>query len=175
MALGRRRALLIGAVGAAAAAAGVLAGLTLLRSEDGSAALQAAEFTDLEGRARRLAEWKGKVVLCNFWATWCPPCREEIPMLVTLAREMGAKGIEVVGIALDSAAKVGEFAKDYSVSYPLLIAGPNGIDLMRAAGNPVGGLPYTVFLDRQGRIVYRKLGALKQAEVRERILKMLRA
>ena len=175
MALGRRKALLIGAVGVAAAAAGALAGLARLRSEDGSAALQAAEFTDLEGRTRRLAEWKGKVVLCNFWATWCPPCREEIPMLVALAREMGDKSVEIVGIALDSAVKVGQFAKDYKVSYPLLIAGPDGIDLMRAAGNQVGGLPYTVFLDREGRIATRKLGALRGAEVRDRLAKMLRA
>jgi thiol-disulfide isomerase/thioredoxin len=175
MAPGRRKALLIGAVGVAAAAAGALAGLALLRSEDGSGALQAAEFTDLEGRTRRLAEWKGKVVLCNFWATWCSPCREEVPMLVALSKEMAAKGIEVVGIALDSAAKVGEFAKDYKVSYPLLVAGPNGIDLMRVAGNKVGGLPYTVFLNRQGRIVNRKLGALRETEVRERLAQMLRA
>ncbi|MBF6570886.1 MAG: TlpA family protein disulfide reductase [Candidatus Binataceae bacterium] len=175
MALGRRRALLIGAVGVAAAAAGALAGLGLRRSANGSAALQAAEFTDLKGRTRRLAEWKGKVVLCNFWATWCSPCREEIPMLVALSREMASKEVQVVGIALDSTPKVGEFARDYKVSYPLLLAGPDGIDLMRAVGNQVGGLPYTVFLDRQGRIVNRKLGALKEAEVRGRLAEMLRA
>lgn len=175
MALGRRKALLIGAVGVAAAVAGALAGLARLRWEDGSAALQAAEFTDLEGRTRRLTEWNGKVVVCNFWATWCPPCREEIPMLVAVADEMADKSVEVVGIALDSAVKVGQFAKDYKVSYPLLIAGPDGIDLMRVAGNQVGGLPYTVFLDRGGRIVHRKLGALRGAEVRDRLAKMLRA
>ncbi len=96
-------------------------------------------------------------------------------MLVALGKEMSAKGVEIVGIALDSAVKVWEFAKDYRVSYPLLIAGANGIDLMRTAGNPLGGLPYTVFLDRQGRIADRKLGALREAGVRERLAKMLRA
>ncbi|MGH8747443.1 MAG: TlpA disulfide reductase family protein, partial [Burkholderiales bacterium] len=144
----RRKALLVGAVGVAAAAAGALAGFGLLRSEHASSALQAAEFTDLEGKMRRLTEWRGKVVLCNFWATWCAPCREEIPMLVALSKEMASKDVEIVGIAIDSAIKVAEFANDYKVSYPLLIAGPGGIDLMRAAGNQVGGLPYTAFLDR---------------------------
>lgn len=172
---GRRKALIIGAVGVAATAAGALAALGLLRSEDGGAALQAAQFTDLEGKNRRLAEWRGKVVLCNFWATWCLPCREEIPMLVALSKEMAPNGVEVVGIALDSAVNVVEFGKNYKVTYPLLIAGPDGIDLMRATGNRLGGLPYTALLDRRGRIVHRKLGALKEVRVRDWLAEMLRA
>jgi thiol-disulfide isomerase/thioredoxin len=171
---GRRRALIVGAVGAAAAAAGALAALELLRSDPG-AALQAAQFTDLEGKARWITEWRGKVVLCNFWATWCPPCREEIPLLVALSKEMTPKGAQVVGIALDIAPKVRQFARDYKVTYPLLIAGPNGIDLMRASGNEVGGLPYSAFLDRRGRIVHRKLGALKEPQARDWLAEMLRA
>jgi thiol-disulfide isomerase/thioredoxin len=172
---GRRKALIIGAVAVAAGAAGALAALGLLRPEDAGAALQAAKLTDLEGKTRRILEWRGKVVICNFWATWCPPCREEIPMLVALSKEMAPKGVEIVGIALDSAAKVQQFARDYKVTYPLLIAGPNGIDLMRASGNPVGGLPYTAFLDRRGRIVHRKLGALKEPQTRGWLAEMLRA
>ncbi|MGH8745999.1 MAG: TlpA family protein disulfide reductase, partial [Burkholderiales bacterium] len=161
-------------VGVAAAAAGALAGFGVLRSEHASRVLQAAEFTDLEGKTRRLTEWRGKVLLCNFWATWCAPCREEIPMLVALSKEMASKDVEIVGIAIDSATKVAEFANEYKVSYPLLIAGPSGIDLMRAAGNQVGGLPYTAFLDRSGRIAYRTLGALKEVNVRDRLAEMLR-
>jgi len=172
---GRRKALIIGAVGVAAASAGTLAALGVLRSEDAGTALQAAQFTDLEGKTRRLAEWRGKVVLCNFWATWCAPCREEIPMLVALSKEMASKGVEIVGIALDSDVKVVEFAKDYEVTYPVLIAGPDGIDLMRATGNQLGGLPFTAFLDRRGRIVHRKLGALKETQVRDWLAEMLRA
>ncbi|MGH8735846.1 MAG: TlpA family protein disulfide reductase [Burkholderiales bacterium] len=172
---GRRKVLLVGAIGVAAASAGALAGFGLLRYEHARRALQEVEFTDLQGKTRRLAEWRGKVVLCNFWATWCQPCRKEIPMLVALSKEMAAKDVEIVGIAIDSAVKVAEFAKDYKVSYPLLVAGPNGIDLMRAAGNQIGGLPYTAFLDRQGRIAYRTLGELKKVEVLDRLAKMLRA
>jgi thiol-disulfide isomerase/thioredoxin len=172
---GRRKALIMSAVGASAVAAGALAALGLLRSEDAGAALQSAEFTDLEGKTRRIRGWRGKVVLCNFWATWCPPCREEIPMLVALSKEMAPKGAQIVGIALDSVTKVRQFAMDYKVTYPLLIPGPDGIDLMRASGNQVGGLPYTVFLDRRGRIAHRKLGALNERQTRDWLVEMLQA
>ena len=175
MARGRRKALIAGAVGVAAAAAGALTGLGLLRSDGGGAALLAAEFSGLDGRKRQLTEWKGKIIVCNFWATWCQPCREEIPMLVALSTQMEPKGIQVVGIAVDFAAKVADFARDYKITYPLLIAGPDGLDLMRATGNQVGGLPYTAFLDRAGRIASTKLGALKESEVQQRLAQMLRS
>ena len=98
-----------------------------------------------------------------------------IPMLVALSKKMGPKGVEIVGIAVDFAAKVRDFVRDYNVTYPVLIAGPDGLDLMRAAGNEVGGLPYTTFLDREGKIVHEKLGALSQAEVEGQLAKMLRS
>lgn len=167
---------MVGAVGVAAATTGALVALGLRRSADQSSeALQAATFVDLGGKTRRLAEWKGKVVVCNFWATWCHPCREEIPMLISVSEKMGPKGVEVVGIAVDFAAKVRSFVKDYKISYPVLLAGDNGIDLMRAAGNGVGALPYTVFLDRRGRIAHQKLGELSRAEVDTQLEKMLQS
>jgi thiol-disulfide isomerase/thioredoxin len=173
MMLARRRALIFGAVGVAAAAAGAVVGLGLVRRNSANAALQAAEFTDLQGRAHRLGEWKGKILVCNFWATWCEPCRNEIPMLVALSREMAPKNVVFVGIALDYAAKVRDFAMDYKITYPILLAGPGGIDLMRAVGNQSGGLPYTAFLDREGRVVGRKLGALNKTDLQERLGEML--
>jgi thiol-disulfide isomerase/thioredoxin len=167
---------MVGAVGVAAATTGALVALGLRRSADQSSeALQAATFVDLGGKTRRLAEWKGKVVVCNFWATWCHPCREEIPMLISVSEKMAPKGVEVVGIAVDFAAKVRSFVKDYKISYPVLLAGDNGIDLMRAAGNGVGALPYTVFLDRRGRIAHQKLGELSRAEVDTQLEKMLQS
>ena len=167
MAPGRREALILGGAGLAAAAAGFLAGPALLRlgSSPAEAALSQAAFPDLEGKLRRLAEWRGRVVVYNFWATWCAPCREEIPLLVATRGKYGPSGVEIVGIAIDNAAKVREFSTSFNISYPVLLAEADGLDLMRGLGNTGGGLPYTVIADRQGGLVHRKLGALKQAEL----------
>jgi thiol-disulfide isomerase/thioredoxin len=169
MALSRRDALILAGIGVAAATAGAIVGPRMLQSRAGAAALRAARFTGLDGRVRGIDEWRGKVLVCNFWATWCPPCREEIPLLVSERNAFASKGLEVVGIAVDSAAKVAEFAKTIKISYPILVADASGIKLMRELGNRSGALPYTVFLDRDGTIVGRKLGALHRPEL-ERIL-----
>jgi thiol-disulfide isomerase/thioredoxin len=167
MKAGRREALLLGLAGIAAAAAGFLAGPALLQSgrdrEEGF--LQSASFPDLDNKTRRLSEWRGKILVCNFWATWCAPCREEIPLLVAARRKYGPAGTEIVGIAIDNAAKVRQFSASFDISYPVLLAGADGLDLMRQLGNSSGGLPYTVVADRQGALVHRKLGALKPGEL----------
>jgi thiol-disulfide isomerase/thioredoxin len=167
VARGRRELLILGGAGLAAAAAGFLAGPALLKlgGDKESDALRAASFADLEGRPRRLAEWNGKVLVCNFWATWCAPCREEIPLLVASRQKYSPAGVEIVGIAIDNVIKVREFAATFKISYPVLLAEADGLDLMRRIGNTGGGLPYTVIADRQGGLVHRKLGALKQAEL----------
>src|SRR5688572_15799689 len=118
----RREALILGAVGAAAAGLGLVAGALLLQSRSGASALLSTAYPDLSGRQRRLTEWKGRVLLCNFWATWCAPCREEMPMLSRLRDKYEPKGTEFVGIGIDSGAKILEFSKSYPVSYPLLVA-----------------------------------------------------
>jgi thiol-disulfide isomerase/thioredoxin len=165
MALARREALILGAIGAGAAVAGGLFGALALQAQSGAAALLAAPFRDLSGARRTLREWRGRVVLCNFWATWCAPCREEIPMLVAVREVFAANGAEIVGIGIDQAAKIDEFAKTYGVTYPLLIAEAGAIELMRRLGNALGGLPYTVVVDRVGAVAHRRLGALTRAEV----------
>ena len=165
MALARREALILGAIGAGAAVAGGLLGALALQAQSGAADLLAAPFRDLSGARRTLWEWRGRVVLCNFWATWCAPCREEIPMLVAVREVFAAKGAEIVGIGIDQAAKVEEFARTYGVTYPVLIAEADAIELMRRLGNALGGLPYTVVVDRVGAVAHRRLGALTRAEV----------
>lgn len=165
MSPGRRDALILASAGLAAAAAGVIVGPLVLQSGSGTADLLEFGFTDLEGRGHRLTEWSGKIVVCNFWATWCAPCREEIPLLVSTRLKHASKGIEVVGIAVDSAANVREFLKSFPIEYPILLGGAEVLDLMRRAGNSSGGLPYTVILDRRGGFVDRKLGALTEREL----------
>lgn len=167
MASVRRDALILGVVGLAAAAAGGIAGVLALQSRSGAADLLGAQFLDLEGRPRRLLEWRGRALLCNFWATWCAPCREEIPLLVAASHHWRTRGIEIVGIGVDSAVKIREFAKNYQITYPLLVADGTTISLVRSLGNPAGGLPYTVALDRKGALVYRHLGALSEPALRQ--------
>ena len=174
MALARREVLILGAIGAGAAVAGGIVGALALQAQSGAADLLAAPFRDLSGAKRTLREWRGRVVVCNFWATWCAPCREEIPMLVAVREVFAAKGAEIVGIGIDQAAKVAEFAETYRITYPVLIAGAHAIELMRRLGNALGGLPYTVVVDRVGAITHRRLGALTRAEVEEVLERLLR-
>jgi thiol-disulfide isomerase/thioredoxin len=172
---GRREALILGAAGLAAAAAGFLVGPVLLqqasRGEEGGGtaagnlALRSASLMDLAGRPRRLSEWLDRALIWNFWATWCAPCREEIPLLMAARAKYASMGLEVVGIAIDNATKVREFTASFSISYPVLVAEAEGLDLMRRLGNSSGGLPYTVVTDRQGNVVHRKLGAFKQSDL----------
>lgn len=160
----------------AAAAAGFLAGPLLLeRRRASSSALAAASFTDLQGKPRQLAEWRGRVLVVNFWATWCPPCREEIPMLMAVREKYASNGVEIVGIAIDLATKVKEYSVSMKISYPILIAGVEGLDLVRKLGNSAGGLPYTVFADREGQIEKSKLGAMSQKELEALLGEMLKS
>ena len=169
MSLARREALLLGAVALGAAAAGSLVGVLTLQARTGAAELLAAPFIDLSGKPRRLLEWQGRVVACNFWATWCAPCLEEMPMLSAAQQHYAEKGIMFVGIGIDNASKIAEFTRKLGISFQVLIADPSALDLVRRLGNSAGALPFTVFLDRSGAIVHRKLGALNRLEL-DRIL-----
>src|SRR5437588_12516439 len=144
MAPAGREVLVVGAIGAGAALAGGLAGALALQAQSGAADLLAAPFRDLSGAKRTLREWQGRVLVCNFWATWCAPCREEIPMLVAVRGVFAAKGVEIVGIGIDQASKVEEFAKTYRITYPVLIADARALELMSRVGNSYGGLTDTV-------------------------------
>lgn len=162
---GRRDALVLTAAGLAAAAAGFLVGPAFLGREPGPEAFFGASFPDLQGKPRQLSEWRGKVLVCNFWATWCAPCREEMPLLLAARAKYASNGVEIVGIAIDSATKVGEFAGSLGITYPILLSEADGLEHMRRLGNSSGGLPYTVFFDRRGRAAHRKLGALKAGDL----------
>jgi len=167
----RREALLLGAVGAGALAAGALVGALGVQSSSGAARLLSTSFADLSGRTRRLSEWQGRVTLFNFWATWCAPCREEMPLLDALIRKHGFSG---VGIGIDTAVKIREFSANVGVKYEMLVAGPEAIPLMKELGNSAGGLPFSVLLDRQGRLAGRKLGAFSGPELEGMVTPLLR-
>jgi thiol-disulfide isomerase/thioredoxin len=162
-------------IGLVAAASGAIVSWRVAREADQAATLRNAQVTDLDGKRRNLLEWRGQILVVNFWATWCEPCREEIPAFVKVRQKLFRSGIEFVGIAIDQAAKVSLFMKSIRVDYPLLLAGAEGLDLMRKLGNPSGGLPFTVVLDREGRVGFRNLGALTEERIEAQLLQMLRS
>ena len=161
----RREILALASVGLAAAAAGAVLGPVALQSTSGASALLSTVFPDVTGQPRRLRDWNGKVAVCNFWATWCEPCREEIPLLITLYDKYRSQGVDVVGIGVDKLPNIVEFAAKMKITYPLLVGDVRALDLMRGLGNQAGALPFSVILDRQGAVIYRKLGAFRQGEL----------
>lgn len=142
-------------------------------AREAAAELLALSLPDPGGRIQRIGQWQGKVLVINFWATWCEPCREEMPALLRVQRKYSGNGVQIVGIALDSAAKVQEFAKELKIDYPLVIGTMATVELARRLGNRVGGLPYTVVLDRSGKVVRTRLGAISESELEAAIQSLL--
>jgi peroxiredoxin len=129
----------------------------------------AATFEDMEGRPVALAAYRGKPLVLNFWATWCPPCRKEIPELVEFHRRHAARGVALIGLAVEDRARLPEFIDANAINYPVLAGRDKGVALLQALGNQSAGLPYTVVIDRQGNIVYTRRGTV----TRERLEQVL--
>lgn len=177
----KARALALFAVVAGlSAAAGVSYHLWLRGSSAGPMAPDAivervlkARVTDVKGGTQSLEQWRGQVLVVNYWATWCAPCREEIPGFVRLQERYGSRGLQFVGIAIDQPDKVAEFAREFRINYPLLLGGLETIDLLRQAGNRAGVLPYTLVIDRKGNLASREQGGLKEARLESIIQPLL--
>jgi peroxiredoxin len=120
---------------------------------------------DSTGHAQALEQWRGKILVVNYWATWCPPCREEMPGFARLQAKFATKGVQFVGISIDTAVKVAEFQKETPVNYPLLIGDTGAIDSSVALGNSRQALPFTAVIDRQGRVAAVKLGRFTEADL----------
>jgi peroxiredoxin len=132
------------------------------------------DFTlpELGGTPRNIAEWDGQVVLVNFWATWCPPCRKEMPAFVELKEQYGAQGFEIVGVAIDDPQQAQDFADTMGVNYPMLFGEIDAMEIAKVYGDRFVTLPYSVLIDREGTIRFIKPGELHKDEL-ERELKAL--
>ena len=143
------------------------------RTPPDASALLALSLPDMRGTTQPLAQWRGKVLVVNFWATWCVPCREEMPEFVRAQRELGPQGVQFVGIAVDQPDKVAQFAKELDLNYPALIGGYDVVDVSKPLGNRLLALPFTVILDRHGHIVHTQLGPLKPDQLRSILANLL--
>lgn len=124
-------------------------------------------WPDLQGTPQPLAQWRGKVLVVNFWATWCAPCREEIPAFIRIQNDFELQGVQFVGIALDQPDQVEPFARELKINYPLLLTGEEGLKLLPELGNPTGALPFTLVYDTDGRLLHTHLGPIAEDLLRQ--------
>ncbi len=128
----------------------------------GAETIFAASLPDMQGTSQAISQWRGKVLVVNFWATWCEPCRKEIPEFIELQEQFRDKGLLFIGIAVDQPEKVAAFSKEIGINYPVLTGGMQAMALAEAAGNNHGALPFTVIIDRSGKITGTHLGRLSR-------------
>lgn len=167
LSVSRRNAVFVGVAGLAA-----LGGLGLALKKqadslppDAAQALWGAEFDTPDGQVLKMKNLQGKPLVINFWATWCAPCVEEMPLLDVFFRQNSLKGWQMLGLAIDQPSRVRQYLSQNAISYPIGLAGLQGTDLGRVLGNVQGGLPFTVVLDGEGGLIQRKLGKLSAQEI----------
>lgn len=141
-----------------------------------SAANSRRTFTlpDMEGVTHSLSEWQDKVILLNFWASWCAPCQYEIRDLVAWQKKYGAQGLQVIGVGVDVVQKLRNVQRTLEMNYPVLVADPSRYsNIMEAWGNNVGTVPHTAVINREGSVVYIHRGLLSEETFAENILPLL--
>ena len=171
----RRRSLVLGTTAAiGAAGTGLLAGILTRKSandiDPAATRTQVAQLLDsrmssITGEPTDFRQWRGKTLVANYWATWCPPCREEMPGFSRLAERLSMKNVQFVGIAADSADNVREFSAKTPVAYPLVLASPEAIEIAKNLGNPRLALPFTLIIAPDGTLRERRLGAMNEQEL----------
>ena len=170
----RRKANILGLLVLVAVAAA--AGLLYWYSAEDTPHRADFSLTDLQGQPHAMADYDGQVVVLNFWASWCKPCREEVPMLIDAQREYGEQGFQILGIAVDTPDAAREFANAYDINYPVLADATEGAriqDRYTAQDAPAGVLPFTAIVDRDGRVVERIAGALDHARLSDIVQPLL--
>jgi thiol-disulfide isomerase/thioredoxin len=165
---GRRRTLLYAGIGAAAAIAGGAVAIWQWQGAGSSRvdpSLWSASFDTPAGAPMAMQAFRGKPLVLNFWATWCPPCVEEMPLLESFYKQNSGKSLQIVGLAIDQPSAVKAFLQRTPVSYPIGLAGLGGTELSKVLGNDSGGLPFTVVIDAAGAVVQRRMGRVLPADL----------
>ena len=156
-----------------ALAAGVATSQWIFRTEPADDPAIKTFFTNpwqtSDGKSVDTKEWREKVLVINFWASWCPPCVEEMPTLDKLQAEFKSQNVLFVGIGIDSPSNIREFLENTPVSYPIVIGGLEGSNLSKQMGNSQGALPYTIIIDAKGKSTSSKLGKISEEELRKTI------
>jgi len=147
--------------------------LTVSANELIGHARPAFTLPDLDGKPVSISHWDGNVVLINFWATWCPPCRREIPEFQQVRDQYAGRGFEIVGVAIDNRDSVIEFLTEAGVDYPQLLGERDAIGISREYGNRYGALPYSVLVGRDGRVEFVRPGELSGATLEAKVAKLL--
>jgi len=129
-------------------------------------------MVDIDGQIRNIKDWDGKIILLNFWATWCPPCLKEIPDFIELQEQYGDQGFQVIGIAVDNEEDVRDYINEVKINYPIIASETESIELASRYGNKIGGLPYTIIINRKGEISDKIMGELSRIKA-EKILEKL--
>ncbi len=140
----------------------------------GGGAMIDFNLPDLDGRQQSLNQWRGKVIVINFWATWCPPCREEIPLFVELHKNHSADELQIIGVAIDNKTAVMLYRQSAGINYTILMGNDDTMGLAARYGDRMGSLPYSVIIDRSGSIAVRKLGAFSKLELNSLVAPLLR-
>lgn len=171
--MNRRQLIIIVAISLLALLGGVLTSQwiykTGLASDPAVKAFFANSWQTPDGKTVNTQDWQGKVLVVNFWASWCPPCVEEMPALDKLQQEFLQQNVLFVGIGIDSPSNIREFLSKTPVSYPIVIGGLEGSNLSKQLGNSQGALPYTIIINAKGKASYSKLGKISEDDIRSEI------
>ncbi len=130
-------------------------------------------FPDANERMQSISQWRGKVLVINFWATWCAPCLKEIPDFMKLQAEYQQRGLQFVGVAIDDKQPVSDYLQSININYPVLIAGDAGIGLAQQLGNFINAVPFTVVINQVGQVVHRQPGELSVDKLMEVVMPLI--
>jgi len=137
------------------------------QAEQQAIPLEAFSLPDMSGTLTPISNWQGKILIINFWATWCPPCLKEIPDFIELQAEYASKNVQFIGIAIDDAQFVEDYISFININYPILIAKAEGEQLARKLGNVMNAIPYTIIVNQQSQVIFRHPGELSKQRIRE--------